>query len=453
MVDMRPTPPANRAPRGVTSTRIITPQNDSKADDLQFAKNLGFQPTEFVDLPGLDTTVELPPVVKPPAIPTPKSKQKPNSDTPSDEDVKEILKNFPKPNKVLTNVSEAIMPATFYIKREGEFTYHEESDDSDAAGMRLDNVSGVLPYLGSPEFRCGIYVKEPTIKDAAAISQAINGQSMSALFDALSKLVNVPYRRLTHADHLQIMYYLLINSYPAQRIPVTWDSALYGVESKNQAFKFNITEHLFSMNADDWRKFQAKGFTLPRVYDIENVETVSKVEDGLYMLDIAQFLDPYHPLIQPYVRKAAENKSTSPRLQGRIDFLAEKPARFKYEVEEFKSAIGDFGVTESLPLTADVSKITIGEALDYLSGLNTHSKEQAAEYDRLQNMAKLTPDDDAKYARYSELNNADGELTQEQQEELKTLADNLPNPLTKSFTPVEEGVSLVRDLWRFFPFL
>jgi hypothetical protein len=443
----------NRRIRGIESSVMLTPVKENSLEaDLQFARALGFNPDIMEDLPDFTPPADLPPVAKPPGWNSVKEPM-----PPEDVSTKEIRKEFPKPDpsKVLTNISEDTMPAKFYVNRVGKFPYHEESVDCDASGERLDNVSGILPYLGQEAFANGIYVREPTMKDAAAISRAVNGQSTSAMFDALAKTVNVPYRRLTVEDHIQVMYYHLMNSYPAQRIPVTWDSQLYGIESHNKAYKFNITETVFAMDAEGFKYFQDKGFTLPRVYDIENVETLENVPDGIFLLDVAQYLDPYHPLLAPYVKKASEAKSPYPRLQGRIDFLADKPVRFKYEVEEFKKAIGDFGVTETLPLAADAKKMTIGSALQYLDNLPAHTKEQATEYKRLQTLAKPSAEETVKINRMLDLEKVreDATLTAEQEEEYKALEADPPNPFAKSFTPIEEGVSLVRDLWRFFPFV
>jgi hypothetical protein len=439
--------------RGISSQVLEPTDTSGPAADMTFATNLGFNPVEVVDLP--EPQSDLPPIAK---APTPISRFEEDK-AEEKRDIAAIMKNFPAPDptKVITNVTDDIAPPKFYISRVGKFPYHEECEDevnplSDES-QRLDNVSGVLPYLGQKPFEKGIYITEPTIPVGAAISSAVSAQSLTALIDALSKTVNVPYRRLTTADHLQIMYFHLINSYPAQRMPVSWDSGLYGVTSHNKAYEFKITETLFTMDPEQWKYYSDLGFTLPRVYDLENVETVSTITDGLYYLEIAQFIDPYHPSIQPFVLKAAADKSPYPRLQGRLDFLATKKIRFKAEVDKFRDAIGKFGVTEQLPLTADVSNITIGNALAFLQSRNNLSPEQVAEFERLLALAQLTDEEAKIVARFDDLSERFDSLSDEEVAERSALEQALPKPFGRKFTPVEEGVPLVRDLWRFFSFV
>ena len=101
-----------------------------------------------------------------------------------------------------------------------------------------------------------------------------------------------------------------------------------------------------------------------------------------------------------------------------------QPIRYKAGIDEFKKAIGEYGISEELRLSADVTKITIGDALDYLESIHPRSEVQETEFERLTMIVGIT--------------SMGGDETDARQ---------------GKFTPVEEGVPLVRSLWRFFPFL
>lgn len=443
-----------KPPRGVISSTVLEGDSGKGNDDLAFAKRLGFQPDDFEDLPTLDPKLlaesqPLPPL--PNALPVSKPPKRMTAEEAEEKLRFDAMKAAPpSTGKVLTNISPDIMPAKFYVNRTGAAAQLEDIEDSGQKGARLDNLSGSLPYRNLPAFKHGIYLREPTVVDIAALSTALNSQSSTALFDTLGDFVNVPYRRLTNADHMQCLYYMLIKFYPIQRIPVTWDSSLYGVTTKSTAHEFYVTEHFFAMDPERWDAYEQQGFTLPRVYDLEAVEAASQIKDGLALLEIVQWLDPFHPVIAPYVKKAVERKSAHPRLQGRIDFLADKPARFKAEIDGFKEACGKYGISEELRLTAKVDSLTIGQALEHIYSYNNLSPEQEAEFTRLSKLTDLTPDE-LDITRKHEALAALEERTAEQEAEMAGLEGQLPNPYARTFEPVEEGVSLVRDLWRFFP--
>ena len=421
----------NHIKAGVVESEIVP---NAANDPVAIAKALGFNPEGFEDLPeSKDLEITGDPVTgklameiaeTSPGIP-PIYKTKIEQDP-----LPELQKvNDTQKKKPITNVSDAIEPAQFMVNRIGEFPYsaddftYENDSETSLDGVPFDSVCGRLPYAKDASFRRGIYIKEPTTADAAAIFQACNGQSFSALFNALGRTVNVPYRKLTVADHMHIMYYHLITAYPAQKMSVNWPSSLYGVETDTSAFKFFITERNFTMSPAEWKSFADQGFTLPRVYDIENRDAL-KTKEEEYLLDIAQFLDPYHPIFRTYIEAAAADGSPNARLQGRFDFLKTQPIRYKAGIDEFKKAIGEYGISEELRLSADVTKITIGDALDYLESIHPRSEVQETEFERLTMIVGIT--------------SMGGDETDARQ---------------GKFTPVEEGVPLVRSLWRFFPFL
>jgi hypothetical protein len=342
----------------------------------------------------------------------------------------------------------------YVVTQIGKLPYPVDYDDLEFDGVRIANVSGSLPYLGVDSFANGVAVKELTIPVAGKIYQAVQAKSITALIDAMAATVNVPYRYLTVADHYQIMYYHLITDYPPQSMPVTWRS-MYGMDSTAVASTFNISESMFTMSPEEWTTYADKGFTLPRVYDLESAEHVADIEGGDYIMKMVRWLDPRHAKITPYVKKAAERKSASPRLQGRIDFLSDQKVRFSAELEAFKQRVsecgfsltpeGAVGTTETVLLTVNKNEIDLATALDRLSAMTAPA--QTAEYDRLKTMCSLEIDKiDAQRARMESAGNDPKEI----EAEILRLSNAL---MEMKFGPVQEEVPLIRNQWSFFPFI
>jgi hypothetical protein len=462
--------------RGVVSSEVLDEETQQANADLEFAKAFGFTAEGFEDLPGdqakqgvnlnkldgllnakpLDPEPNMLPVYKPPQqtqTTAPKT-EKPKPALTAEEAEERLrlreLRAVKSTGPTLTNMREQLTAPRFIVNRVGQAAQHHDIDDVNFKGERIDNICGSLPYRNNPAFKNGVFLREPTVVDIAALSTALASRSTSALFDVLGTFVNVPYRQLTNADHIQILYYMLIKFYPAQRVPVTWDSRLYGVTTQTQAHEFYVTEQFFGMDAETWARYETQGFTLPRVYDVEAVEAAEGMKNGMALLELAQWFDPAHPKIAPYVNKAIENNSAHPRLQGRIDFLADQPARFKAEIDEFKAACGEYGVTEKIKVTAKVEGCTIGKALEYLYGFDSLKPHQEAEFTRLTKLTELTPEEEEIERKYLLLSDLE-DRTPEQEEEFKALEAQQPKPYDRAFEPVEEEVSLARSLWLFFP--
>lgn len=504
----------NRKRLGAVSTTTQQPSEQDKVEQSRvLAEQLGFQPQEYVDLakesesedetvtsgavadpeetkqigevlsklvkapPSKDdntvygnaevvpsTVKGVPPLVKAPPVLNKKSKTSGNKPVVDDDDSDAQMRKmfdeaFTKNRKpAVTNLTDAESQTAKYVQtRIGSFPYTEDSLDAapeQPGFQRLDNVSGILPY-NNTTFKGRIYIKDMTIRESAALAKALASQSYALLFDALGKVVNVPYRRLTVADHIQIMYYVLITSYPAQPLEdLRWTSALYGVETvKSTAYKFKITEKVFDMDPETWSEYEDLGFTLPRVYDLEHFQMLAEKDqdEDYYLLGLAQYLDPEHPKIRPYVKQAAKDKSVAPRLQGRLDYIGEQPTMYRVKLDKFIELTKDFGVSEELALKADVKDVTLGQAVAYLQNIAEaeRSDAQKAELARLESLLPAEKLDEY-LARKDELTNNNNRSEDEEAELQKLLQED---PWMAKFTPVEEDRPFTRDTWRFFPFL
>jgi hypothetical protein len=469
-----------KVPIGVIQTSEIDPADIDPLEQARaFVATQGFRPTEFVDLPGAQP-VESPsqpdvtepievaedvnrkmeqPLLQPgmpPIVKAPQNMQQPIVKTPAkmtkaeEEFVAAFGKNKKEP---ISNVTEDMIKARYIVTRSGQFPYTEEIADAglDPEFTRLDNLSGVLPYRNLPQFKHGIFLREPNLKDAAAMAKAFAAQSYTLKFDIFGKLVNVPYRRLTIADHFQIMYNILLISYPAQPIKgVSWTSKLYGVRSEKQtAFNFHIHEKVFDMDVETWKHYEDQALTIPRVYDLEHFDVIKDDEDR-YLLSMAQYIDPEHPKLRPYIKSASDKGATSPRLQGRLDYIGEQKWRFRAELEKFIELVGAFGVDEKVELTANVKNMTIGQAVFFLKQLDERDDEQEAELARLESLLPA-PDEIAKWkSRFFELDDI-ASRTEEQEAEYRKLKEGMPED--QPFKPAMEHVAFTRNIWTFYPFL
>jgi hypothetical protein len=438
---------------GIVSSETLDNKVNT-SDDAAFASALGFAPVGVADLEGTadlfgDLDPNAPPVYKAPSnVRTEKPEEKVD-------ELEALARTFRKvdPDKVLTNFDAVAEKPVVTVNRVGSFPYVEDYEDGVPEGsVRLDNVCGRLPYAGLPEFAKGICVKDITIPVAAEIYNANRAGSNTALFDALGKTVNVPYRRLTVADHLQIMYYHLVNSYPLQPLTIRWETMYRGDKIPGVATKFKLTETVLSMSEKEWAGFRAKGFTLPRVYDIENDDIVDSVSGGKYVMDMVRWIDPYHSLVEPYVLQAAKAGSLSPRLQGRIDFLASKPIRYRVEIEEFMQACGPYGVTETLCLTLPNDKARLVDTVEYLNSVQDRTPAQEEEFIRLSDiLGKKVDALNAERKRVEDMElPPDDPSKQSEDAQLEAMAEAIVNTM---FVPKEEEVALIRDPASFFPFI
>jgi hypothetical protein len=489
-----------RAPLGPVATDAKklpeTPQEiaQAKLEGMQQAAGaMGFMPTEFEDLPGegedgetISEQVEsfhvaspekpvygnptvmkdetgkpvgakAPPIVNKPAAPVP---QLPDSGFSPEEEKKlsaEFTKAFGKDRKeAITNKLEDMRAAKYTVTRVGKAYSREDAEDAPTDlknAVRFDNISGILPYRNT-SFKGRIYINEFTARELGALAKAFRAESYTLLFDILNRHVSAPYRHLTVADHRQIMYYYLIESYPPVKLEgITWHSRLYGTKQENTtAYDFHITETAFDMEEKEWSEYEALGFTLPRVYDLELFQTLAEQgnEEDFTLLTLAQYLDPYHPEIVPFVKAAAGANSTAPRLQGRLDYLDNKPMKWTAKVEEFRTRVNNFGMTEEVSLTANVKDMKIAQAISFLEKLEEPDEAQQNELARLRGMLPPQDELDKFLLRYDELTQKSDRSEEENAELHKMEAEN---PWDKTFTPVAEMQVFNRKPWTFFPFL
>lgn len=388
----------------VLSSNIVDEKENKLEQARQAAANAGFRPTSFVDLPG-----DIPPVVNAPRL---------QDERPAglDDDLAsylapEVTKKVEREEKPeLTNQSALVESATFTFVTAGQRSYIEAIGSSPPDGyQRLDNICGAIPYAHGDFF-----IRPITFKDLRLITRALQGQSSIALNDALSATVKVPcgsYRNLTVADHYSIMYWHLIEAYKPVALDIKWTSELYGVTTNAQIKHTTITSNPLAITPADYKQFSAKGFTIPRMYDLELGELVGGLEteeaQDLYsVLDILTWLDPEHAAIVPFVQAEKAAGSVNAAVTGRMKYLETVSVKqIMSDLEDFKTALGEFGLEESFLAAADISYTY---ALKYLSNLDNPTPAQVAELTRIKIVGK------------------------------------------QDFTPIEEESKYVRPTWRFF---
>lgn len=476
----RETVPVNK-PAPAPNHPVNAPQEFGKpgtksefAEQMDESRKNGFLPRQFVDEKGN------------PLVAKGAEKKPADTVTPRSPD---------EPRKVITNITEESQPASVSIEQKGTSYPQDFSDPSpDLHGYSLvDFVSGPIPYMFLEDYKNGIRIRPINPIDAARISNAVKGKSLPALFDALSHTISVPYRYLTIADHVQIMYWHMYNSYPTEAFSYRWRSIYndFGnvVETKNIK-QTRLVETKLQMTESQFREYHDQGLDFPRVFSLDISDTLRDMEKTIesmpqtnakqiqeyntakdevktfsWLLRYMQCISVSNPAVVACIAKRGH--SPVARTKGIADYFAQqKDLTLIKRINEFLETIDLFGakevfthkIAESLNVTQALTNLYGNKAIDeankssrFFAGRESMIDSEIerlealrqAEIDRMNELhAKIDAQKDPDYVDEDVL-----ETFNKRQNEIEIALNAL------TFEPMGEEVMVIRDPWNFFPAL
>lgn len=331
---------------------------------------------------------------------------------------------------VITNVSEDTEPTKLDLESDNYVVPQDYNDPPEHLHgyERLELVTGPIPYAHIPEFREGVFVRPLNPIDAARISRAVKSKSLTALLDALSHTVNIPYRYLAIADHEQIMYWHMLNSYPIEPFNVTWHS-MYTRDPIVTAVRQPIVkENKLRITESQFREAREKGLDIPRVMSLDIGDTVSAMpvdvpgihsdpvkekaaqdardykDDLMYLLYYMQWIDVNNKDVRAKIREEYKKESVQPRLRGLMAYLADKKNLSIFtDVDAFSKLFENYGMAETFKAAAAEEMLIIPalRALnDYMLAFPNSSKPVMSEIERLENILASKPEDERETATF-----------------------------------------------------
>lgn len=397
--------------------------------------------------------------------------------------------------KPLTNVSAATESSKFTAKTSGVSYPRDYNIQNDTfEGSLLQNASGPVPYMFMPEFKNGIRVRQLNPMDAARISSAVKAKSIPALFDALSATTNVPYRLLTLADHVQIMYWHMLKSYPVEAFDYTWVS-IYKSTGETILTKDIKDIHVEITNSDmtpqEYEHYKSKGLDVPRVMSLDIVDTLSEMEfsvealprstakekndykkareDFIILSELMQYIqcvDVLNPQVEKLIAKHGHDPIA--RTKGMAEFLTtQKDLTVISDIKRLLERVSQTNVKETFKATASQESMNLVAALRNLR-TNANMPNKVALFDdrtkridseivRLESIYNTRKEKlQAKYAS-EDIGNAtesDEKTFEEVADIQQKIADDIEEQLEElTFTPEEEEVMVYRNPWNFFSFV
>lgn len=288
-------------------------------------------------------------------------------------------------------------------------------EDIPVGYMRLDLPSKEYPYGKS------VFARVISWTEYGHIAAAFRAQNLTALLDALDATINVPIRSLVVSDYKYLLFWHKINSFLRAPVNVSW-SSVYGGRHTVQLPRVMLEDKKISITREQWKEWKEKGFTLPRVREVEFFDFISNSPDipdaDLEILDHAQWLDPDHPNIAPFIEALPEDHPYR-SLQARADYLkSQSDLSILYDIEEFKSIASDYGISEYVKVK--VPKFDLETAKSTLATLHQ--------------LVTVNPD----------------LMSPARAEFVKSELDRI-NREGDSFIPAEEEVRLSFSVWDMFP--
>lgn len=199
--------------------------------------------------------------------------------------------------------------------------------------IRQEFPSHCVPYAFKE-----IFIRPLKFRMLGKIHAANANKSYSMLLDALNACLSVDVRELTPPDLTFAMYWIRDNSYPKSPLKFTHTSR-YGnrVDLTVRQTELEIKE--LEMTQAEYKAWEAKGFTFPRVRDMELVLGDSVEEDLRYLLEYAQYV---------YLSPEEMGTDLENYTQKKIDKIEnELGLEAISEIEEFSELIAH-GVNESV---------------------------------------------------------------------------------------------------------
>jgi hypothetical protein len=299
-------------------------------------------------------------------------------------------------------------------------TEREDLDGDDSLYERWEPPSRGLFYDWKD-----LKVRRFNLDDLTIISKAVRHRNHTLLIDGLGATINQNIRDLTIPDFYHLMMHHRLYSYLKSPFTITWKSK-YGNDNETTIKNSKIIETELTITPEEANAWVAKGFSPPRVRDLEIVQSNEMDEDTKFQFDRAQFIDL--SVVKDKVEELRKLKRPSPTVEARVWYLKKLCSRsleFLEELREFRLALGDYGVKETVKV-----KDSKFDAATWLASLKEDMKQ-------LEALKALKPELDID--RESDFVNA----------EISSL--ELKLDAGEKVEPAEEEVPLAFSVWSMFP--
>jgi len=210
---------------------------------------------------------------------------RPEPDTPKNPFSEEVTKKYTSP---LAAQEEEELEEVYVIQpkalEESEIPAAKVTSSLGDEWIRQELPSHCIPY----DFK-EVFLRPLKFTMLGKIHAANVNKSYTMLLDALNACISVDIRDLTPADLTFAMYWIRDNSYPKSPLKFKHTSR-YGNIVDITVRKSDLEIKELEMTATEYKKWQEKGFTFPRVRDMELLFGDSVSEDVRYLLEYAQYV-------------------------------------------------------------------------------------------------------------------------------------------------------------------
>lgn len=229
-----------------------------------------------------------------------------------------------------------------------------------------------------------IQIKPFEVGDLLKLSRAQQERNYSMVIDTIDAVTNQNVRELSKNDFYYILYMLRLLSYPKTPTTFNWVSK-YGNKNKTTIDITNLEVINIDMTKDEYKVWEAKGFSVPRVRDLEIELTEDLDQDLQWLFERAQFL-------------------TGDNLLDKIEKLKTSTLDVLEDMHEFRQLI-NHGVKETVTL---VDKLFDPEQyLEMLKGKLRHAQSvnewQGAKNNEIRSLNFVISNIEAKLKRKEEI--------------------------------------------------
>jgi hypothetical protein len=123
----------------------------------------------------------------------------------------------------------------------------------------------------------------------------------------------------------------------------------YGNKIEVEITKSTLEEKKLDLPLERLAEWKAKGMDVPRMRDVEVVETAVLDDDQRFAHDRAQWLSLNG--LEERVEELRASKDEVPTITARIEKLASLSLETLEDIRDFRSEVGDYGVVEKVKVT------------------------------------------------------------------------------------------------------
>jgi len=199
------------------------------------------------------------------------------------------MENKKKYASPLADLPEEDQPEEVYVIQPKALEDNEIPEAKATSKLSDEWVRQELPSHCIPYDFKEVFLRPLEFVMLGKIHAANVNKSYTMLLDALNACISVDIRDLTPPDLTFIMYWIRDNSYPKSPLKFKYTSR-YGnaVDITVRQSELDIKE--LEMSKKEYEEWKAKGYTFPRVRDMELLFGDSVSEDVRYLLEYAQYV-------------------------------------------------------------------------------------------------------------------------------------------------------------------